>query len=146
MDDKDRRILAILRANARMPAAAIARQVGLARSSVQERIARLERQGIINGYTIVTDKAGGGKNVRAHAMLSVDPKRAATIVSALENMPEITECLTVSGDFDLIAIIETDTLEQMDRVLDRIGALGGVRRTTSTLILSTRFRRPPVSG
>ena len=142
MDDKDREILAILRANARMPAAAIARQVGLARSSVQERIARLERRGIISGYTIVTAPADSGEIVRAHAMLSIDPKRAASIVRALENMPEIVECLTVNGDFDLIAIIETGTLEQMDRVLDRIGALGGVRRTTSTLVLSTRFRRP----
>ncbi len=141
MRDTDSKLLALLRANAREPAASLARKLGLARSTVQERIARLEREGTIKGYTVrLADKAEANR-LRAAVMISTDPKQGERVASELKRMPEVRSLSAVSGSYDLIAMIETDNAARIDALLDRIGRTAGVARTVSSIILSEKFSR-----
>ena len=141
MRDSDSKLLALLRANAREPTASLARKLGLARSTVQERIARLEREGTIKGYTVrLSDAADTGK-IRAVVMIETDPKRADRVALELKKMPEVRSLSAVAGTFDLIATVETETPARIDALLDRIGRAHGVARTVSSIVLSEKFSR-----
>lgn len=141
VDDVDRRILDALSADARQPAAAIARKLGLARSTVQERLVRLERTGVIAGYTVRLGPAATGRAVTAHVAITVDPKRASAVVGALATIAEVRSVHTVSGSYDLLAIVAGSSTADIDATLDAIGAIAGVDRTTSSILLRTRFDR-----
>ena len=140
MRDTDAKLVALLRANAREPTASLARKLGLARSTVQERIARLERDGVIKGYTVrLADE--GASTLRAVVMISTDPKQADRVAVELKKMPEVRSLAALSGSYDLIAMIETETPARIDALLDRIGRAPGVARTVSSIILSEKFSR-----
>lgn len=139
-DTCDRHLISLLKADARQPVAALARAVGLSRSAVQERLARLERDGVIGGYTVRLG-AGGTPALTAQVMIRVAPQQAAGVVAALAQMPACLRTLAISGEFDLIVECGAASAEDMDRLLDRIGALPGIQRTLSSIILSTKFDR-----
>jgi DNA-binding Lrp family transcriptional regulator len=141
MDAIDDRLILALRENARASTAQLARLVGRSRTSVQSRIERLEKQGIILGYGVKIAPEHELGAVRAHVMIKVGPKEARTVTAALRAIPQVRVLHSVSGEADLIAIAATASVDEMDQVIDRIGALGGVLRTTSSIILSTKFER-----
>ena len=141
IDLTDRKLLTLLAANARASTSALARELGISRSTVQDRIARLERRQVIAGYTIRFDESFRQRQLRAHVMIEVNPKQGQRIVDALEDMDAVKTLQTVSGVYDLVTTVETATTEEMDQVLDAIGALPGVERTTTSIVLSTKFRR-----
>ena len=141
MDAIDEKLLLALRENARAPTAQLARLVGRSRTSVQSRIERLERQGVIVGYGVRLAPEHGLGAVRAHVMIKVGPKEARAVTAALRAVEQVRVLHSVSGEVDLIAVAVTTTVAQMDQVIDRIGALEGVERTTSSIILSTKFER-----
>jgi DNA-binding Lrp family transcriptional regulator len=141
MRDTDTDLIALLRANAREPTASLARKLGLARSTVQERIARLERNGTIAGYTVrLSDSADAGK-LRAVVMISADPKQADRVTAELKKLPEVRTLSAVAGAYDLIAVVESDSASRIDALLDRIGRAPGVARTVSSIVLSEKFSR-----
>jgi DNA-binding Lrp family transcriptional regulator len=141
MRDTDSRLISLLKANAREPTASLARKLGLARSTVQERIARLEREGSIKGYTVrLSDDAERGR-LHAVVMITTDPKQADRVAAELKRMTEVRSLSAVSGAFDMVAMVETDTTARMDATLDRIGRAHGVARTVSSIILSEKFTR-----
>jgi len=141
LDDIDRALLALLRDNARLSAAELARKLTLARTTVQSRIARLERERVVVGYTVVTPDEAEAALVRAHVLITARPKQSAGIEAALRRIPEVRTLLSVSGPFDLIAVLAAGSIGELDRLIDRIGALDGVERTTSAIVLSTRIAR-----
>ncbi|WP_374310559.1 Lrp/AsnC family transcriptional regulator [Dongia sp.] len=141
LDDIDRKLLSLLRNNARTPTAALGRQLSLSRSAVQERLKRLERDGIIAGYTLVVGKDGEAPGVGAHVLLSVDPKAHDQAIGALKKLPEVQSAYTVSGSYDAIAIVSASNAAHLDEILTRIGHLPGVQRTTSSILLSTVVER-----
>jgi DNA-binding Lrp family transcriptional regulator len=141
MRDSDLKLVELLRATAREPAASLARKLGVARSTVQERIARLEREGTIRGYTVRLSDAAATRNFRAVVMISADPKQADRVATELRKMPEVRSLSAVSGAYDMLAVAEADTAARMDAVLDRIGKAPGVARTVSSIILSEKFAR-----
>jgi DNA-binding Lrp family transcriptional regulator len=141
LDSVDTRLLALLQDNSRASTSALARQLGVSRSTVQDRINRLERRRVIGGYTVRFHPDYGARRIRAHVLIRIDPKQAAAIEEALGAMPAVRTLQTVSGVYDLVTTVETDTTQDMDRLLDRIGALGGVEKTTSSIVLSTRLER-----
>jgi DNA-binding Lrp family transcriptional regulator len=138
--DEDRKLLALLRANARASTASIARKLGLSRTTVQERIARLERTGAIAGYTL-REPDGRSSALSARVLLNVDAKVSETVVRELKSMPTVSALRAVSGVFDYVATVEADTTAELDRELDRIGRLDGIARTQTLVVLSTRFER-----
>lgn len=141
IDDIDRQILALLRENARASNVELARRAGISRTTLQARIERMERARVIAGYTI----RGGGEHerqaIRAHVMITVAPKLAPALEIALRKIPEVRRLHSVSGTFDMVAVVVAETVDEMDRLIDRIGALDGVERTTTAIILSTRIDR-----
>jgi DNA-binding Lrp family transcriptional regulator len=141
MDETDRKLLAALSENARWPAAELGRRLGLSRTTVQSRIERLERRGIITGYTARLSPEHERGAVRAHVMITVRPKEARAVEAALRAIPEVRILQTVSGTFDMIAQMVADSTAAMDDLVDTIGALAGVERTTSSIVLSTKFDR-----
>lgn len=137
----DEQLLSVLRENARASTAEIARKLRLSRTTVHSRIERLERAGVIAGYTIRVSDDYELARIRAHIMITVHPKQVASVVGALHGMPEVRSLHSVSGAWDLIAMGVVSTVEDMDVLTDRIGAIDGVERTTSSVILSTKFER-----
>ena len=141
MDDIDERLIAALRENARASTADLARRVGRSRTSVQSRIDRLEKQGVITGYGVRLAPEHDAGAVRAHVMIKVGPKEARAVTAALRAIDQVRVLHSVSGEVDLIAVAATASVDEMDLVIDRIGALAGVERTNSSIILSTKFDR-----
>jgi DNA-binding Lrp family transcriptional regulator len=141
LDDLDRHLLALLQANAREPTASLARKLGISRTTVQDRINRLERERIIAGYTIRLSPDHERRMITAHVMMAVNPKLADRVVHALRALPEVRELHAVSGVYDLLALICAETTGGIDDVLDRIGQMPGIDRTTSSIILSTKMMR-----
>jgi DNA-binding Lrp family transcriptional regulator len=141
MDTIDERLLLALRENGRASTAQLARLVGRSRTSVQSRIERLEKQGVIVGYGVRLAPEHGLGAVRAHVMIKVGPKEARSVTAALRDIGQVRVLHSVSGDVDLIAEAAAASVDEMDQIIDRIGALDGVERTTSSIILSTKFDR-----
>jgi DNA-binding Lrp family transcriptional regulator len=141
LDAIDQKLIAALRRDGRASTAELARLVGRSRTTVQARIERLERTGVIIGYTarLAPEREQGA--VRAHVMIKVEPKKEAAVGAALRAIDEVRVLHTVAGVFDMIAIAAADTVAQIEVVIDRIGNLEGVERTTSSIILSTKLER-----
>ncbi len=137
----DERLLSVLREDARASTAQIARRLGLSRTTVQSRIDRLEQLGVIAGYTVRTHEDYEQGQVRAHVLITVLPKKMPTVVKALRDISEVRSLHSVSGNHDLIAMVVVGGVSEMDVVTDAIGAVDGVERTTSAIILSTKFER-----
>ncbi len=141
LDDTDRALLALLRDNARLPTSELARRLKLSRTTVQSRLARLERERVVAGYTVAVADEAEAALVRAHVMITLEPRKAAPIESALRRIDEVRTLHSVSGPYDLIAVVAAPSIGELDRLIDRIGALDGVERTTSAIVLSTRIQR-----
>ena len=141
LDPTDIALLALLRDNARAPTAELARKLGLSRTTVQSRMERLQRQRVISGYTVTVPDALEAGLVRAHVLITLAPRRSAAIEVALRKIPEVRVLHSVSGPFDLIAIVAAASIGELDALIDRVGALDGVERTTSAIVLSTRIQR-----
>jgi len=137
----DQTLLALLRENARMPVAELARRLGVSRSTAQSRLERLERNGTIAGYAVKLSGDFLASRIRAHLMVTVSPKLAGQVVKALESLIEVRTVHSVSGSFDMIVIVEAPAVAGLDAVIDTIGALEGVERTMSSIVLSTRIDR-----
>lgn len=137
----DEQLLAVLREDARASTAQIARRLGVSRTTVQGRIERLQRDGVIRGYTVRVDDGLEQGYIRAHIMITVLPKQMPQVVKALQAIAEIRELHSVSGPYDLVALGATASVAAMDVLTDRIGALEGVGRTTSAIVLATKFAR-----
>jgi DNA-binding Lrp family transcriptional regulator len=139
--ESDRKLLALLREDGRMSTAELARRLGVARTTVVERLKRLERDGIVAGYTVRLHSHVQGRMLRVHVLLSVDPKQGEAVVEALRNIPQVRAAHAISGAFDSLVFVEAETTEEIDRVLDAIGTLPGVGKTQSSLVLSVKFDR-----
>lgn len=137
----DEALLSLLRENARASTAEIARRLQLSRTTVQSRIERLERLGVIAGYTVRVADDFERERIRALIMVTVFPKQQPAVVEALRQLAGVRSLQSVSGPWDLVAMAVVPTIGDMDALTDRIGALDGVERTTSSLVLSTKFER-----
>jgi DNA-binding Lrp family transcriptional regulator len=141
MTPKDRQLVELLRANARTSTAALARRMGVARSTVKARIARLEAEGVIAGYTVRLGQTPERPAITAHVLLEASAKRADALIRELRSLPAIRGLYAISGAFDYLAIVETPSTHDMDAILDRIGRIEGVARTQTHIALSVKFER-----
>jgi DNA-binding Lrp family transcriptional regulator len=141
IDPTDRQLLALLAENARAPVAELARKLDLSRTTVQSRIERLERRGVIGGYAVRLSDAHEKGLVRAHVLITAAPKLAPRVETELKQIADVRTLHSVSGHFDMIAIVAAASIGELDQLIDRIGALEGVERTLSSIILSTRIER-----
>lgn len=138
---QDQKLLMLLRQNARASITELARTLHVSRSTVQNRIARLEAGGVIRGYSVSLGAEFSAHQVEAHVSIKVLQKLTAKTNAALEGIAQVSQLFSVSGEYDLIAIVQAQSLEELSAVLDDIGNLEGVERTNSAVVLETRFRR-----
>ncbi|MDK9695873.1 MAG: Lrp/AsnC family transcriptional regulator [Siculibacillus sp.] len=138
---KDRELLALLGENARLPVSTLAKRLSLSRTTVQARIERLEREKVIAGYGVRLSDAYSSGLIRAHILITIAPKALAQVSTSLERVAAVTALHSVSGTFDLIAIIAAPSIAELDQLIDEIGSIEGVERTLSSIILSTRISR-----
>lgn len=141
MDSLDRKLLHALAKNVRISISQLARVLGVSRSTAQGRLKRLETNGMIAGYTIEYGKKYSQSLIRAHVLIKVEQKLTAQALSAIDKMPEVTALYAVSGDYDLIGIIAAETTEKLSNILDQLADLVGIERTTSLVVLETKFVR-----
>lgn len=141
ISQKDRELLALLGENARMPVATLARRLGLSRTTVQARLERLEREGVIVGYSVRLSDAYLAGLIRAHVLITITPKALSMVSAELMALGEVKALHSVNGPYDLIAIIASPSIADLDRLIDLIGELPGVERTLSSIILSDRIVR-----
>jgi DNA-binding Lrp family transcriptional regulator len=140
-DATDRALIALLQANARASTAQLARQLGVARTTVVARLARLERDGVIAGYTVRLAADAAEAGVQAYVGITVEPKAAREVMKRLARLPELRQLSTVSGEFDYMALLRAESTQRLDVLLDEIGELPGVKRTTTSVVLAVRIDR-----
>ncbi len=139
MDDIDRTLIRLLRENARLSVSSLAASCGVSRGTVQNRIDRLLRAGIIQGFTIRQTAAAEAAMVRAVTLLEVGGGRLAAVVRALRGLPEIAAVHTTNGRWDLVVDLAAESLPAFDAVLRRIRAIEGITNSETSLKLSDRI-------
>ena len=138
---QEQQLLSILRTNARASISDLARVLNLSRSTVQNRINKLEESGVISGYVVQYGNEYQNTLVSSHVSIKVKQKLTARTNVELRQISEISELYAISGEYDLIGIVQAQSLEQLSHILDNIGNLDGVDRTNSAVVLETKFKR-----
>lgn len=136
LDDTDRELISLLRANARESVVALAQKLRLARATVQNRLQRLEANGTILGYTLRLKPEAAGGGVRALMNVAVEGHRAMEIIAKLRGHPDVAALYTTNGRWDIVAELRTDTLEAFDRTLNAIRRIEGIASTETSILLS----------
>lgn len=142
LDALDHQMLEMLKVNARLPLATLAKSLGCARSTAQLRLKALEASGAITGYTVSVASTRGSNVIRAMVLMSIDTQNEADVIRALAKRHEITKLYTVSGRYDLCALLLTESTQELDAVIDKIRLVKGVRDTFSTIFLTAKLDRP----
>jgi DNA-binding Lrp family transcriptional regulator len=137
VDDLDAELIALLRDDARLPVSALAKRLRVARATVQNRIARLERDGVIVGYTLRLKPQGEAHRIRAIMSIEVDGNRAQEVLRLLRGHPAVSALHTTNGRWDLMAELRADNLESFDRVLAAIRMIDGIANTETSILLTT---------
>ncbi len=140
-DEIDRGLLALLQANARQSNADLARQLGLARTTVLARLARLERDRAILGYTVRLGQDQQDAGLQAYVHIAVQPRSGRAVEARMQRMPELRQLCTVSGEFDFVAELRAPSALRLDALIDEIGAIEGVIRTQTSVVLARRIDR-----
>lgn len=137
MDTLDRRLLGLLRDNARASIASLAKTLGVARGTVQNRLSRLERAGTIVGYSVRLKPQVEEHHIRALMTIAVDGNRIEAVIAALRGDPAVDALHSTNGRWDIVAELRADSLVSFDQVLGRIRQLDGIASTETSLLLST---------
>lgn len=140
MDDIDRQLLSLLTADARASYAGLARSVGLSSPSVHDRVRRLERSGVLRGYSAVVDPAALGLGVTALVgILQREGVEQDDLADALAQIPEIEDCWCVAGEEAFLVKVRVADVDALEHTLGALRRTAGVARTRTTVVLSTRF-------
>ncbi len=137
MDDTDRRLIALLREDGRRSVASMAEALGVARATVQNRMARLQADGTIVGYTVRLKPDVEAQRIRAWMTVAVEGNAVDAVMRALRGDPSVSALHSTNGRWDVLVELRTDTLESFDRVLERIRRIPGISHSETSLLLST---------
>ena len=137
MDELDRKLLALLRADSRAPAATLAARLKVSRGTVQNRIARLQAQGIIQAFTVRTRPEIEAQRVRAIMSIAIEGERSAAVIRKLKGFPAVDRIYTTNGRWDLVAELEVSDLAAFSRALDDIRTVEGIAMTETSILLAS---------
>ncbi len=137
LDATDTKLIALLRENARTPVAKMALALGVSRATVQNRIDKLLADRVLLGFTVRTTPEAAKHRVRAVMMVSVEGDHADDALKTLRGYPEVRALHTTNGRWDIVAELGTDSLEDFDKVLQRIRAVKGISNSETSLLLAT---------
>jgi len=139
--NKDLQLIQLLKRNARASVSDLSRQLGVSRTTIAQRIERLENKGIIQGYTLKLGDNAEQIQIQARTNLVVEPSENAGIVEELSKIPVIETLYAVSGKIDFIAIIHVSSTSELDKYLDQISEISGIKSTETAIVLATKFDR-----
>lgn len=145
LDAIDEQLLTLLTRNARESTTNLAKKVGLSRPAVHERIRRLERDGVIRGYTALCAPAAVNAGLRAQVLIYLDARQQERVLEALSGYPEVRRLMTVSGEYDLVAELAARDPAELDRLLVKIGKVPGINKTITLLMLASRVDRDRIA-
>lgn len=141
VDALDQKLISELTEDARSSVSTLARRLGVARTTVQARIERLERQSVISGYTIRRGVAATAPLIRATVLVQVEPRAAPMVLQRLKSIPSVVLVNTTSGRFDMVLEVTAQSTRELDDILDNIGAAKGVKSSESLIHLSVKIDR-----
>jgi DNA-binding Lrp family transcriptional regulator len=137
MDDVDRALIGLLRSDARASVASLAKALGVARGTVQNRLARLTANGTIVGYTVRLKPDIEEQRMRAFMTVAVEGNQVDRVIRELRGEPAVAALYSTNGRWDIVAELRAESLEGFDRVLARIRLIQGISQTETSLLLST---------
>lgn len=139
LDERDRKILALVQRDGKLAQAEIARRVGLSTAAVNERLRKLENAGVIRRFVAVVDPRSVGMTITAFVEVFIEhPRHEAAFIDRLLELDEVLECHHVTGEFSLllkVRVRDMDGLQQL--LLHELNAREGVRQTRTVMVLST---------
>ena len=137
LDATDQALLAVLRSDARLPVVDIAKRLGVSRATVQNRMKRLEKSGVILGYTVAVRPEVEPHPVRALMSIAVGSREEKAVIASLRGNPNVVAVHHTSGRWDLIAEIRTDTLANFNAIVGDVRQLDGIKSTETNLLLDS---------
>ena len=137
LDDTDREILSILRADARTPVAVLAQRLRIARGTAQARLRKLEEGGVITGYTVRLRPDSEPQRIRAWMSIAVEGNAATSVIHALRGEPAVGTLHTTNGRWDIVAEVRAESLESFDAALTSIRMTPCIANTETSILLST---------
>lgn len=144
MDATDRRIVDLLRGNARLSYAELARQVGLTPPSVHERVGKLETAGVLQGYHADVPPETIGLGVTALiGIVQQSDTEIDDVVAALRELPEVESCYFLAGEESFLLKVRVGTMAELEQLIVRLNRIRGVARTRTTVALSTKWEGRP---
>jgi len=141
LSDKDIKLISLLNENARMSVSELARLLHVSRTAAQARLEKLENKGVITGYNLRLGREYSEHQVKALIMIKSPPSTRTTVEARLKKVMTLSTLHSISGAFDLAAIITAQSVGELDQVIDEIGTIEGVIETMSSIILSTKIDR-----
>jgi DNA-binding Lrp family transcriptional regulator len=142
LDSVDRRLLALLRHNAREPIASIAQKLGISRVTARSRLERLLANGVIENFTITLGAGVQSRMIRAIMLVKIEGTKSDYVVRELNKITEVVDLYSTSGQWDSIVILEADTLTHFDLMLRNISKITGIKMTETSMMLTSRRAAP----
>ena len=143
IDDIDRQIIALLREDARRSFQDIGGRVALSAPAVKRRVDRLQREGVLKGYTALVDARRFGWQTQAIVELTTEGRfSAGDIHAAIAGHPEVAAAYTVAGEASAILIVRAEDTVHLEAVLERLRETPAIIRTRTAVVLSTLLERP----
>jgi DNA-binding Lrp family transcriptional regulator len=140
-DRKDFALIGALQENASRRLEDLAKVVDLAPSSVHERLRRLERLGVIKGWSIEVDPQALGLGVLA--FIGISSKRPCSeFVESLRAIPAVEECHSVAGELSMLLKVRVADTASLLKLTERLRKIPGVEQTRTTIVLKSQFERP----
>ena len=139
LDKKDLSLIALLRSNARMPVVNLAKHLGVSRATVQNRINKLEHDGVILGYTVKLSPDSESHPVRLLMNIAVEAKNEPAVIKRLRGYPEVIAIHHTTGHWDVIADIRAQTLPSLNSIMGEIRLIEGILQTETNLLLDSQL-------
>jgi Lrp/AsnC family transcriptional regulator, leucine-responsive regulatory protein len=142
LDSVDRKIIALLKEDAKLTFAHIGAEVGLSATAVKRRVDRLERDGVIIGYGARIDRGALGQAIEAVIEIyCADRTAPADVGRSLANVEQIISAFTVSGEADALIRVRVESIEHLEKLVERLRRDPNVVRTRTLIVLSTLIDR-----
>jgi DNA-binding Lrp family transcriptional regulator len=137
IDPLDHRLIALLRQDARLPAAVLAQKLGVSRGTVANRLRKLEDAGVIVGYAVQLRPEARSDEIRAWMGILVEGNQTRTVIASLLGEPGVAALHDTNGRWDLLAELRAASMAELSQVLERIRLLKGIRSTETSIHLAT---------
>jgi DNA-binding Lrp family transcriptional regulator len=137
MDDTDRKLISLLRKDARMTAAALAAKLGVSRGTVANRLRKLEDEQVIVGYSVRLRPDAEPATIKAWMSVVVEGNQTRAVIAALLGEPAVEALHDTNGRWDLLAELRAESMAELSNVLERVRLIKGIRNTETSILLAT---------